>query len=86
MSDIDRLRDFVSYVRKHRDSFQDFNDITVSQLREQAADMLVELTPVEADAIITLYRKALRVVEEEEGEEEEGFDLTGEYGPYGFDN
>jgi hypothetical protein len=80
-SDIDRLRDFISYVRKHRDSLQGFNDISVNDLRNQAAHMLVELTPVEADAIITLYRKALEVVDQDDD-----FDLTGEYGPYGYDD
>ncbi|MDB4490266.1 hypothetical protein N9045_01985 [bacterium] len=80
MSDIDRLRDFVSYVRRHRGSLQGFNEISVIELREQAASMLVELTPVEADAIITLYRKALEAVEDLP---DDGFDLTGEYGHYG---
>ncbi len=81
MSDIDRLRDFVSYVRRHRGSLQGFNDISVTELREQAASMLVELTPVEADAIITLYRKALQAVEDLPDDND--FDLTGEFGHYG---
>lgn len=80
-SDIDRLRDFISYVRKHRECLQGFNDISVNDLRNQAAHMLVELTPVEADAIISLYRKALEVVDQDDD-----FDLTGEYGPYGYDD
>ena len=80
-SDIDRLRDFISYVRKHRECLQGFNDISVNDLRNQAACMLVELTPVEADAIISLYRKALEVVDQDDD-----FDLTGEYGPYGYDD
>ena len=63
MDDIDRLHDFIDYVREHRDSLQGFKDISVSGLRNRAADMLVELTPVEADAIISLYRKALEVVD-----------------------
>ena len=58
-----------------------FNDISVTELREQAASMLVELTPVEADAIITLYRKALQAVEDLPDDND--FDLTGEYGHYG---
>lgn len=82
MSDIDRLRDFVSYVRRHRGSLQGFNEISVTELREQAASMLVELTPVEADAIITLYRKALEAVEDMPDDDVD-FDLTGDYGYYG---